>query len=122
MSRRDSALYGNRPPGVRLDVWRAYGPRYPGSAIRLLAVEELQEAAAHVEAPSLACEVEGCTRHRWARAWCQKHYARWRRTGYPLGSEDPRWQAAHPRPAPLTREEILTEMRQALASLSEVAS
>jgi hypothetical protein len=34
--RRDSALYGDAPPGVSRQIWAAYGPRYPGSARRWL--------------------------------------------------------------------------------------
>lgn len=32
------------------------------------------------------CEVEGCENVRRARAWCQKHYDKWRHYGDPLGS------------------------------------
>lgn len=32
------------------------------------------------------CTVEGCGRTSAARGWCDKHWARWRRTGDPLGS------------------------------------
>jgi hypothetical protein len=47
------------------------------------------------------------------------HYMRWHRTGYALGTEDPRWQAEHPRPEPPSVAEIVAECRAALAALRE---
>ncbi len=31
------------------------------------------------------CSIEGCGRRAIARGWCEMHWARWRRTGSPLG-------------------------------------
>lgn len=35
------------------------------------------------------CTVIGCTETPWARGWCAKHYARWNKTGSPLGTNRP---------------------------------
>lgn len=87
----------------------------------LPSVKTARRAVQEVPA-SRRCEIDGCTKAKTARGWCPMHYERWRITGYPLGRDDPRWQAAHPQPAPPTREEILRDMREALAALNEVAS
>lgn len=36
------------------------------------------------------CSIPGCGRPRWARGWCNTHYAAWRRNGDPLIDRRPR--------------------------------
>ena len=35
--------------------------------------------------PQPWCYIGGCTRPRYARNWCRRHYNRWQRNGHPLG-------------------------------------
>ena len=49
--RRDSALYGNRPPGVRRQTWRAYGPMYPGGPLRARKRAEERESGSAPPVP-----------------------------------------------------------------------
>lgn len=42
------------------------------------------------------CSVEGCELPAWCRTWCQRHYARWRRTG-DVHAHLPRYARRHPK-------------------------
>lgn len=35
------------------------------------------------------CSMAGCVEATWARGWCAKHYARWNKTGSPMGASRP---------------------------------
>lgn len=36
------------------------------------------------------CIMPGCVESPWARGWCKQHYARWNKTGSPMGSNRPK--------------------------------
>ncbi len=59
--RRTSALYGQRPPGVSVAMWRAYGSRYPGGYRRW--ADQQAELAAAQEA-----RLRAQARALWVRA------------------------------------------------------
>lgn len=42
------------------------------------------------------CQIEGCENSNEARGWCKKHYMRWRKTGDPESSHEPRVSNAGP--------------------------
>lgn len=42
-----------------------------------------------IPSPTKVCSVDGCENPHGSRGWCGKHYARFRRTGDPLGVRRP---------------------------------
>ena len=62
--RRDSAIYGDAPPGVPLDVWRAYGDHYPGGPKR---AEEARAAGKRLREQADQRRREQVARGLWDR-------------------------------------------------------
>ncbi|KRC89497.1 hypothetical protein ASE25_07830 [Terrabacter sp. Root85] len=97
--------------------------RLPGGYGRYLDNQRLIAAvAARREREARSCAVDGCHTRSKTRGLCPMHYMRWHRTGFALGTADPRWQAAHLRPVPPTLAEIAAECLAALENLRAVVA
>lgn len=111
--RRDSALYGDAPPGVDVALWRAYGPHYPGGPKRaaeaLAAAQHLRERVAPSDPPAKGmdlriyggriCERCGSVYDGRGKRFCSRACSIFR----------------SPRPSPEPAE-VVAEMTRALAS------